>query len=301
MNDVVLGPIEPMSDDVQYLEDRIYEFNSSATGIVDGAWLAFVVRERDSIVGGICGNTWGRTCELRQFWVDQSKRGRGLGTKLFLAAEQEARRRGCTQIVLMTFSFQAPSFYERHGFDVLAAIEDHPQGHRNLLMRKHLQPKSSRSQEGPHMDSDISIRLARSDEQTALESLQRRASLSNPGDRDALLANPDAIALPMEQIAADCVFVAERDGVVVGFAAVVTRADGGAELDALFVEPPMWKQGIGRRLVEHIAEVSRDRAATFLHVVGNPHAEGFYLSCGFRVTGTVDTRFGVGFDMRRTL
>ena len=50
----------------------------------------------------------------------------------------------------------------------------------------------------------ISIRPARSDEQTMLESLQRRASLGNPGDRDALLANPDAIALPIEQIAAGC-------------------------------------------------------------------------------------------------
>ena len=134
-----------------------------------------------------------------------------------------------------------------------------------------------------------------------LESLQRRASRSNPGDRNAILANPDAIALPMEQIAAGCVFVAEVDGGVAGFAAVAPRPDDGAELDALFVEPHLWKRGIGRLLVDHVAEVARTRAATFLHVIGNPHAEGFYLACGFRVTGTVDTRFGVGLAMRRPL
>jgi len=134
-----------------------------------------------------------------------------------------------------------------------------------------------------------------------LESLQWRASLSNRGDRDALLANPDAIALPLEQIAEGSVFVAERDGVVAGFAALLPRPDGGAELDALFVEPDLWKRGIGRQLVDHIAEVARARSASFLHVVGNPHAEGFYLSCGFRVTGTVETRFGSGLDMRRAL
>ena len=151
------------------------------------------------------------------------------------------------------------------------------------------------------MAPHVSIRPARPDEQAMLESLQRRASLNNPGDRDALLANPDAIALPIEQITAGCVFVAERDGVVAGFAAVVPRLDGGAELDALFVEPHLWKHGVGRRLVDHIAEVARVRAASFLHVIGNPHAEGFYLSCGFCVTGKVETRFGVGLTMRRPL
>ncbi len=151
------------------------------------------------------------------------------------------------------------------------------------------------------MTHDVFIRTARPDEQTMLESLQRRASLNNPGDRDALLANPDAISLPIEQIAAGRVFVAEHDGVVAGFAAVVPRPDGGAELDALFVEPHLWKRGIGRRLVDHTAEIARACAASFLHVIGNPHAEGFYVSCGFRVSGTVVTRFCVGLTMRRPL
>jgi GNAT superfamily N-acetyltransferase len=151
------------------------------------------------------------------------------------------------------------------------------------------------------MAQDVSIRAARSDEQALLEALQRRASLNNAGDREALLANPDAIALPIEQITDGCVFVAECDEGVAGFAAVLPRPDGGAELDGLFVEPRLWKRGIGRRLVDHVADVARARTASFLHVIGNPHAEGFYLSCGFRVTGTVDTRFGAGLDMRRPL
>jgi GNAT superfamily N-acetyltransferase len=130
---------DPTPHDVQYLEDRLYEFNSSVTGITDGQWLAIFVRDNDDgIVAGICGNTWGGTCEIRQFWVDASRRRRGLGTMLFRAAEQEARRRGCTQMLLMTFSFQAPDFYVSHGFDTVATIEDHPRGHRNLLMRKRL-------------------------------------------------------------------------------------------------------------------------------------------------------------------
>ena len=63
-------------------------------------------------------------------------------------------------------------------------------------------------------------------------------------------------------------------GIGIESAAVLPRPDG-AELDALFVEPHLWKHGIGRRLVDHTAEIARPRAAAFLPVVGNAHAEGF--------------------------
>ena len=135
-----LTSIEPTPQDVEYLEDRIYEHNASVTGIADGQLLAFLLRDDSGrIVAGICGNTWGGGCEIRQFWVEESQRRRGLGTRLFQAAEQEARRRGCTQMLLMTFSFQAPAFYARNGFEVLATIADHPRGHRNFLMRRRLE------------------------------------------------------------------------------------------------------------------------------------------------------------------
>ena len=130
---------EPAPNEVQYLEDRIYEFNSAATGITDGEWLAIFVKDADDrIVAGICGNTWGGCLEIRQFWVEETRRRQGLGTRLLLAAEQEARRRGCRQVLLMTFSFQAPAFYARHGFEVVAEVDDHPRGHKNLLLRKRL-------------------------------------------------------------------------------------------------------------------------------------------------------------------
>jgi len=148
---------------------------------------------------------------------------------------------------------------------------------------------------------EIVIRAALPAERSSLEALQWRASLANPGDRDSLLANPDAIVLPSEQIADGDVFVAQQEDAILGFAAVLTRPDGDAELDALFVEPALWKRGVGRLLVDHCAGVARGRASRILHVVGNPHAEAFYVACGFRTTGTVETRFGAGLAMERGL
>ena len=150
-------------------------------------------------------------------------------------------------------------------------------------------------------DNAVVIRPAVPAERAGLEALQWRASLANAGDREALLANPDAIALPADQIDDGHVLVAQRDGVIVGFAAVLPRPDGNAELDALFVEPGLWKQGVGRLLVDHCADLARRRASQILHVIGNPHAEGFYHACGFQTTGVIETRFGSGLAMQRML
>jgi GNAT superfamily N-acetyltransferase len=130
---------DPTPEQIQYLEDRLYEFNSQTTGISDGEGLAIFVRdERGRIVAGIGGHTWGGCCEMKQLWIEESQRRQGLGTKLLKAVEQEARRRHCQKIVLSTHSFQAPEFYLKQGFSILAVVEDNPRGYQNILLQKKL-------------------------------------------------------------------------------------------------------------------------------------------------------------------
>jgi hypothetical protein len=35
--------------------------------------------------------------------------------------------------------------------------------------------------------------------------------------------------------------------------------------------------------------------------MGNPHAENFYVACGFKIVGTRQMRFGIGLIMKREL
>ena len=139
----------------------------------------------------------------------------------------------------------------------------------------------------------LTIRLARPEEREDLEALQRRASLALPEYRAQLNAHPDAIDLPAEQIAKGQVLVAERDGEVAGFAALV---DG--ELDGLFVEPELWRRGIGTALVNEAAHEAR-RNGLSLAVTAGPSAREFYESCGFSVEGEAQTRFGPALRMSR--
>ena len=151
------------------------------------------------------------------------------------------------------------------------------------------------------MTARPALRLALPAERSALEELQRRASLTSDEDREALLAHPDAIELPLEQITAGRTIVAESVGELLGFAVVLARDDGDAELDGLFVEPAQWRQGIGRALVAEAERIAaRDGAAT-LWVTANTNALDFYGACGFVTVGEVATRFRPAPRMRKTI
>jgi len=131
---------QPAPEDMSFLGDRLYEFNVGATAIRDGVLLGIFMRDADgAITAGLHGHTWGGTCEISRLWVSEDLRHRGIGSRLMMAAEAEARRRCCRQMFLSTHSFQAPAFYERLGFAEIGRISDYPAGHDQIFLRKSLQ------------------------------------------------------------------------------------------------------------------------------------------------------------------
>lgn len=151
------------------------------------------------------------------------------------------------------------------------------------------------------MTSELVIRPARLAEHDGLEALQRRASLAWNDYREALLAHPDAIELPIELIAYGRTAVAEWQGELVGFSVVLPRPDRDAELDGLFVEPVAWRSGVGSKLLGEAERFAAREGARFLWVVAAPNAEGFYARCGFERIGDSQTRFGRAVSMRKAL
>jgi GNAT superfamily N-acetyltransferase len=129
----------PAAEDIQFLDDRIYEFNMEATGIRNGELLAIFARDAaGAIEAGLSGWTWGDCCRIDKLWVRADLRGRGLGQRLLAAAEREAVRRGCRLITLDSHSFQAPGFYQKLGYDLWAVLDGYPSPHRQCYLRKTL-------------------------------------------------------------------------------------------------------------------------------------------------------------------
>jgi len=121
------------------LRRRLYAYNVAATGIDDGALLVLTVRDEDgALVAGLYGWTWGGTGFVDLLFVDEERRGGGLGSRLLDRAEDEARRRGCDQMLLSTHTFQAPEFYAARGYEERGRYPDYPTGEAQVMLAKPL-------------------------------------------------------------------------------------------------------------------------------------------------------------------
>jgi hypothetical protein len=75
-----IGPLpvetHPTPADVQFLEDRLHEYNEAQTGMTDGQLLALFIRDaQHTIQAGLAGWTWGGCCYIRYLWVHADLRG----------------------------------------------------------------------------------------------------------------------------------------------------------------------------------------------------------------------------------
>jgi GNAT superfamily N-acetyltransferase/predicted enzyme related to lactoylglutathione lyase len=129
----------PAAADVQVLRDGLSEHALSATRTAGFHDVAVFARAADgTIVGGamaLLNWTW---LYLALLWVAPELRGTGLGHALLARIERVGVDAGCTDVHLDTFSYQARPFYERHGYEVFAALERYPDDHRRYFMRKRL-------------------------------------------------------------------------------------------------------------------------------------------------------------------
>ena len=130
---------EPNPADVRALENGLYRYNVEQTDRDDGRWLAIFVRDADGrITAGLSGWTWAGWLKVNNLWVREDLRHKGQGRDLLTAAETEAKARGCTRATLETYSFQAPKFYERLGYKIVAAVDEMPAGHKHYVLVKEL-------------------------------------------------------------------------------------------------------------------------------------------------------------------
>lgn len=78
----------------------------------------FVAKEDDKIIGILSGHTYYNEVHISDFIVLEAYRHKHIGSNLLKAVEEHYKDKGFAHISLSTYAFQAPAFYERHGFQI---------------------------------------------------------------------------------------------------------------------------------------------------------------------------------------
>jgi GNAT superfamily N-acetyltransferase len=143
------------------------------------------------------------------------------------------------------------------------------------------------------------VRTAGPEDQVILDDLHRRASYVWEEDRAQLDAHPDALGVDAAALCAGCIRVAlDTGGRIVGFATMLDGADGVGELEDLFVEPAVMRQGVGRRLLTDAIDRAWARGLREIAVVAHPRTLPFYTRLGFIPGEPAPTRFGPAVRLR---
>jgi GNAT superfamily N-acetyltransferase len=130
---------EPTPDEEIYLEDRINQFNITGTGIPFGGKVSALAYDaHEQLIGGATAFQWGDAFTIEFLWLEQNWRSQNIGTQVMDRLEQEAANRGCTQVYLDTYSFQALAFYKKRGYEVIGWLDNFPTPHQRYFLRKAL-------------------------------------------------------------------------------------------------------------------------------------------------------------------
>jgi GNAT superfamily N-acetyltransferase len=118
------------------LSKKIDEFNDRGMPF-ESERFAFLLHDAaDCLVGGLSGVLYRDWLFVEALWVDNARRGTGLGRELMKQAETHAMAKGCHSAWLDTF--QACGFYEKLGYKVFGVLDDYPARERRWFLKKRL-------------------------------------------------------------------------------------------------------------------------------------------------------------------
>lgn len=130
----------PSDDERAAILRPLRAYNVAQAGDAQSEAVALLVRDEQSheVIGGLYGEIFYRWLFIELLAIPEQARGQGTGSRLMQMAEALAREKGCVGIWLDTFDFQAPAFYQQHGFTAFGELDHFPPGHKRFFFQKRL-------------------------------------------------------------------------------------------------------------------------------------------------------------------
>ena len=131
---------ELVDEETDVINEGLRKYNTPYLGKDATHFAIYIKDENGKVVGGIL--TWSRPklkmLYIGTLWLPKELRGKGYGTQLMQAAEEEGRRQGCKVVQVDTMDFQAAPFYEKMGYTQIGNVENLFGDHTIYFFRKDL-------------------------------------------------------------------------------------------------------------------------------------------------------------------
>ena len=265
-------------EDAEYIEEQTNRAFSAVVPSEEGAeeekYVYKVSDEEGNLLGGCILSVDGlRTAAIYDLWVEEGYRRQGMASALIREAERKARESGCYLVMVGTFDWQAKPLYMKHGYMLNDTMSGAPKGHEHYFLTKRLDCSSANYVPSNYQEYEI----MRGDEQDAeILSVKLRRY-------DSIIAPREHEYIPLSKKITD-----EEGRIVAGF---VGGVDGwnGTDIDALWVDDPYRRQGIGTRLLREFERAAKENGADTMFIEAYDWNVGFFRKNGYEtVTGMLE-------------
>ena len=259
-------------EDAAYIGEKINEIVPHEVDADEEEFVLKVENENGEIVGGCIAQAyeyrWSRMF-LDTLWVDERYRHHGIGSMIIREVERIAREKGCRVVTLGTASYMARPFYEKHGYTVFTTLKK-ANGYISYSLVKYLDRETPEYVPSDNSGARFRVSLGSRDDADVIENGIRTYS-------EAYEPEYESVDFYKKLVDKDGRFIA-------GVMADVDKGGNGF-VDALFVEEPLRRQGLGTYFMQEVEKLAKENGASMILTNAGDWNVDFFKKNGYLLRG----------------
>ena len=255
-----------------YIGKKINEIVPREVDADEEEFVLKVENEAGEIVGGCIAEAyeyrWSRMF-LDTLWVDERYRHHGIGSMIIREVERIAREKGCRVVTLGTASYMARPFYEKHGYTVFTTLKK-ANGYISYSLVKYLDRETPEYVPSDNSGARFRVSLGSRDDSDVIENGIRTYS-------EAYEPEYESVDFYKKLVDKDGRFIA-------GVMADVDKGGNGF-VEALFVEEPLRRQGLGTYFMQEVEKLAKENGASMILTNAGDWNVDFFKKNGYLLRG----------------
>ena len=259
-------------EDAAYIAEKINEIVPREVDADEEELVLKIENENGEVIGGCIAQAyeyhWSRMF-LDTLWVDERYRHQGIGSLIIREVERIAREKGCRVVTLGTASFMARPFYEKHGYTVFTTLKK-ANGNIDYSLVKYLDRDTPSYVPTNNSGARLSILLGNDEDAEVIENGIDAYSEAYEPEYETVWFNKKLV---------------DKDGRFV--AGIIANADKGVHgfVDALYVEEPLRRQGLGTFFLGEVEEFAKENGASMILTNAGDWNVDFFKKNGYLLRG----------------